>query len=743
MGLLTLGTPLSWDEAKQHAEHVRAHGIEQFLNIWNKCKTRRSDALLFGDEVEYLLAHFDYEGDDEETNTAKVNGNGVAHHRPTRVRLSTTAHELVAKLAHEEEVATQSGLVADGHWVPEYGRFMAEATPARPFGSTLNDLLEVEKSMKKRRRQAEEVCAPHEALLTLTVFPRLGCPDSFYPSGQLPAADTSASRSIFIPDSAINPHARFPTLTANIRTRRGEKVAINLPIFRDKNTPSPFLEPAPPSLLSSTTLPQVPVPADGKATIPGLLPDCAKPDHVYLDAMAFGMGNCCLQITFQACSVEEARRLYDALIPVAPILTALSAASPIFRGYLVDVDCRWNTISGSVDDRTREERGLEPLRTSTYRIPKSRYDSVSLYLSGGPNYSGGCGFPRLDMVTPRHSPEGTPQRPRSVAEMEDPCGCGDSTSSEKSVDMDYFDDKYNDIPVPINQKVYERLRENDIDHHLAQHISHLFIRDPLVVYKELLDQDDSQSSDHFENIQSTNWQTLRFKPPPPNNPNIGWRVEFRPLELQMTDFENAAFSVFVVLLVRAVLGFGLNFYMPLSKVDENLQTAQKRDAAKSGRFWFRRNICANQDLLEDLLPAPFHSLANGGGVPPPGYITHPNNTDPDQHTLMTINDIMNGNTTLGFPGLIPIVRAYLQGQPHVDRSVRDSLERYVDFIAAKSRGDLVTTASFLRKVATEHPDYKGDSVISEQIAADLCNLVRKIGEGDPEVLEMAKNCCGV
>jgi hypothetical protein len=33
------------------------------------------------------------------------------------------------------------------------------------------------------------------------------------------------------------------TLTANIRSRRGSKVAINLPIFVDKNTPRPFVDP--------------------------------------------------------------------------------------------------------------------------------------------------------------------------------------------------------------------------------------------------------------------------------------------------------------------------------------------------------------------------------------------------------------------------------------------------------------------------------------------------------------------
>ena len=45
-------------------------------------------------------------------------------------------------------------------------------------------------------------------------------------------------------------------------------------------------------------------------------------DHIYMDAMGFGMGCSCLQITFQACNITEARRLYDALIPVAPLMVS-------------------------------------------------------------------------------------------------------------------------------------------------------------------------------------------------------------------------------------------------------------------------------------------------------------------------------------------------------------------------------------------------------------------------------------
>ena len=92
--------------------------------------------------------------------------------------------------------------------------------------------------------------------------------------------------------------------------------------------------------------------------------------------MGFGMGCCCLQLTFQACNVTEARRLYDSFVPLGPIMVcvdltkkrspahwklqlALTAASPFYRGYIADVDCRWNVIAGSVDDRTEEERGLK------------------------------------------------------------------------------------------------------------------------------------------------------------------------------------------------------------------------------------------------------------------------------------------------------------------------------------------------------------------------------------------------
>ena len=79
-------------------------------------------------------------------------------------------------------------------------------------------------------------------------------------------------------------------------------------------------------------------------------------DEVYMDAMAFGMGCCCLQVTFQAQDVDESRHLYDQLAVLAPMMLALTASTPAARGTLLDTDSRWGIISQSVDDRTPTER---------------------------------------------------------------------------------------------------------------------------------------------------------------------------------------------------------------------------------------------------------------------------------------------------------------------------------------------------------------------------------------------------
>ena len=305
---------------------------------------------------------------------------------------------------------------------------------------------------------------------------------------------------------------------------------------------------------------------------------------IHMDAMAFGMGCCCLQITFQATDMDESRFLYDQLGVMAPIMMVLTASTPVLRGRLADTDCRWGIISECVDDRRPAERGRqggpdpdpEVAGKGYRRLYKSRYDSISTFLYQG-------------------------------------------ISSEESHMSNRILNMYNDIPVPIDEDKYRDLREAGIDPLLSQHIAHIFVRDPLVIFEGAIEEvDDETQTEHFESIQSTNWQSVRWKPPPPrngpNDPHIGWRTEFRSMEIQITDFENAAFTTFITLLTRVILTFDLNLYIPLSRVDANMQRAHGRNAAVKGKFFFRRHMAPlekGDDGFQEQYVSMFSTAVNG------------------------------------------------------------------------------------------------------------------------------------
>lgn len=94
---------------------------------------------------------------------------------------------------------------------------------------------------------------------------------------------------------------------------------------------------------------------------------------------------------------------------------------------------------------------------------------------------------------------------------------------------------------------------------------------------------------------------MRFKPPPSQDSKIGWRVEFRTMDIQLTDFENSAFIVVLGLLLNVINNLDVNFIMPISKIDENMERAEKVDAYTQEKFWFRTNVTSNKNYRETKL----------------------------------------------------------------------------------------------------------------------------------------------
>ena len=126
----------------------------------------------------------------------------------------------------------------------------------------------------------------HEFCLAITNFGLMGVGDFTHPSSK-PKGEVANSE--FTSDDIIHPHFRFRylflcanrrTLTKNIRERRGENVNITIPLYKDEHTPE-------------------------------IIEGSREPGTIYMDSMAFGMGMCCLQMTFQCCNIDEARMFSD------------------------------------------------------------------------------------------------------------------------------------------------------------------------------------------------------------------------------------------------------------------------------------------------------------------------------------------------------------------------------------------------------------------------------------------------
>jgi glutamate--cysteine ligase catalytic subunit len=131
----------------------------------------------------------------------------------------------------------ENSQISEGcNWVPEYGAWMVEATPNRPYTGFSTDLLRVERNMRLRRKRILTALKENEIAPTVSAFPMLG---SMGDDGSFPPAPLGGpvTLSEYIGDGIINPHPRFGTLTANIRQRRGTKVNIKVPLFRDHDTP--------------------------------------------------------------------------------------------------------------------------------------------------------------------------------------------------------------------------------------------------------------------------------------------------------------------------------------------------------------------------------------------------------------------------------------------------------------------------------------------------------------------------
>lgn len=95
--------------------------------------------------------------------------------------------------------------------------------------------------------------------------------------------------------------------------------------------------------------------------------------------------------------------------------------------------------------------------------------------------------------------------------------------------------------------------------------------------------------------------------------------------------------------------------------------------------------------------------------------------------------MLGGN---GFKGLIPLMRELMEVK---DFSAHQKLfvERYFTLLEGRVTGKTLTGAAYFRKIVTTHPEYKKDSIVSDEISYDLLRAAALLGNNcmwDKELL---------
>lgn len=285
---------MTYNQYKDRIHVYKQHGLNQFISLFRAHKDRKIPVadLKWGEEMEYIIY--------------------VKNSKNCEIKLSDQGPKLIQKF-------NESGMPKEkGVWLmPEFGSWMIEAVPSKPYDSLvdLKELLSCEEKLHARRETLDRFCSENGVqIVSMSNAPTLGTPNHIHfedetlrtlvQQNQVSLeAINPACRSQFVVDKSTNPHPRFAGLMQSIRERRGEKVEIRVPIFKDKHT----------NLTSPTA-------------------DEPYPGEIYMDAMHFGMGQCCLQITYECSTINHARYLHDMLLPFTGIMAALSASGPIFKG---------------------------------------------------------------------------------------------------------------------------------------------------------------------------------------------------------------------------------------------------------------------------------------------------------------------------------------------------------------------------------------------------------------------------
>jgi glutamate--cysteine ligase catalytic subunit len=267
-----------------------------------------------------------------------------------------------------------------------------------------------------------------------------------------------------------------------------------------------------------------------------------------------------------------------------------------------------------------------------------------------------------------------------------------------------FARQMNDRNLKSDEGSKSQLCEKGVAPALATYFAHVLGREPLISTACMPSSDAISNLTQDPRMESLNthmstwWPHVRLKLPvlSASNDSLPWRVEFRPMEAQPSDMENAALVVALRVLQRTIQHFGLDLKIPISSVEENMNRASDYNAATDQTFRF--------------------------AVRPIGSSSEPAFAFDDWASLDVIFNGNGDDAARSWHGLLPLARDYLThcNVSSLSTKEQEKILGALELLSARASGRLETPARWMRNFVAENScDSPHDKEISSRLYYDM------------------------
>jgi glutamate--cysteine ligase catalytic subunit len=126
--------------------------------------------------------------------------------------------------------------------------------------------------------------------------------------------------------------------------------------------------------------------------------------------------------------------------------------------------------------------------------------------------------------------------------------------------------------------------------------------------------------------------------------------------------------------------FNLDFIIPISKSDNNMDRAHKRGAVINEKFWFNMNCVQDSTYWNSDLHESDFTKSGPLQVAP-------------KYEELYIHEVLAGKDE--FPGLYSFIRKFMEIKGYSDKH-KAQIEYILGFLLARAKGEIPTGAKFIR-----------------------------------------------